>query len=192
VAEVARAIQHAHDRGILHRDLKPSNILLDEDGQPLVTDFGLAKRSDDDSGLTESGAILGTPSYMAPEQASGHTAPITPQTDVPGLGAVLYALLTGRPPFVSATILETIDQVRARQPAPPSRFNPRVGRDLETICLRCLEKDPWRRYASAEALADDLDRWLAGAPTARRPVRAVARGGGCASANPSTPLRRGV
>jgi WD40 repeat protein len=175
VAEVARAIQHAHDRGILHRDLKPSNILLDEEDRPLVTDFGLAKRSGDDSGLTQSGAIVGTPSYMAPEQASGQNVAVSALTDVYGLGAVLYALLTGRPPFVADTILETIEQVRARPPVPPSRINPRVGRDLETICLRCLEKDPWRRYASADALADDLGRWLTGAPIAARPVGAAAR-----------------
>jgi WD40 repeat protein len=175
VAEVARAIQHAHDRGILHRDLKPSNILLDEEGEPLVTDFGLAKVSGDDSSLTQSGAILGTPSYMAPEQASGHKLAVTALTDVYGLGAVLYALLTGRPPFVANTILETIEQVRGRSPTPPSRINPRVGRDLETICLRCLEKDPWRRYPSSQALAEDLRRWLDGEPIAARPVGAAAR-----------------
>jgi eukaryotic-like serine/threonine-protein kinase len=175
VAEVARAIQHSHDRGILHRDLKPSNILLDEEDRPLVSDFGLAKRSGDDSGLTQSGAIVGTPSYMAPEQASGHHAAVTAQTDVYGLGAVLYALLTGRPPFAADTILATIEQVRGRPPEPPSRINPRVGRDLETICLRCLEKDPWRRYASADALADDLHHWLEGEPIVARPVGATAR-----------------
>jgi WD40 repeat protein len=175
VAEVARAMQHAHDRGILHRDLKPSNILLDEEGQPLVTDFGLAKRSDDESSLTLSGTIVGTPSYMAPEQASGQNVAVTAVTDVYGLGAVLYALLTGRAPFVADTILKTIEQVCGDSPVPPSRINPRVGRDLETICLRCLEKDPWRRYASANALAQDLQRWLDGAPIVARPVGAAAR-----------------
>jgi eukaryotic-like serine/threonine-protein kinase len=175
VAEVARAIQHAHDRGILHRDLKTSNILLDDEGSPLVTDFGLAKRSGDDSSLTQPGAILGTPSYMAPEQACGERIAITSLTDVYGLGAVLYALLTGRPPFVADTILETIEEVRQRAPVPPSRINPSVGRDLETICLRCLQKDPWRRYSSADALADDLSRWLDGEPIAARPVGASAR-----------------
>jgi hypothetical protein len=175
VAEVAQAVQHAHDRGILHRDLKPSNILLDEEGWPLVTDFGLAKRSGDDSNLTQSGAIMGTPSFMAPEQASGGKVAVTALTDVYGLGAVLYALLTGRPPFVAGTILETIEEVRERSPARPSRINARVGRDLETICLRCLEKDPWRRYGSASALADDLRRWLLGQPIAARPVSVAAR-----------------
>ncbi len=175
VAEIARAIQHAHDRGVLHRDLKPSNILLDDEGRPLVTDFGLAKRSGDESGLTQSGAIVGTPSYMAPEQASGDRDAVTAMTDVYGLGAVLYALLTGRPPFVADTILGTIERVATRPPAPPSRINPRVGRDLETICLRCLEKDPRRRYASADAVAEDLRRWLDGEPIAARPVGAASR-----------------
>jgi WD40 repeat protein len=175
VVEVSQAIQHAHDRGVLHRDLKPSNILLDEDGSPHVTDFGLAKRSGDDSSLTRSGAIMGTPSYMAPEQASGLKYAVTTLTDVYGLGAVLYALLTGRPPFEADTILETIELVRGQPPVAPSRINPRVARDLETICLRCLAKDPWRRYASAAALADDLQRWLDGQPIEARPVGAVAR-----------------
>ena len=183
VAEVARAIQHAHDRGILHRDLKPSNILLDEEGWPLVTDFGLAKRSGDDSNLTQSGAILGTPSYMAPEQALGHKGAVTVLTDVYGLGAVLYALLTGRPPFAADTILETIEQVRARPPVAPSRINPRVDRDLETICLRCLEKDPWRRLRLGRALGRRPPGAGSTASRSRRgPDRARRRGPGCGRA----------
>jgi serine/threonine-protein kinase len=173
--EITRAIQHAHQRGILHRDLKPGNILLDEHGQPQVTDFGLAKRFGTDSSLTESGAILGTPSFMAPEQAAGRKALLTTLTDVYGLGAVLYALLTGHAPFVAETVIETIEQVRQRPPVPPSRLNPLVGRDLETICLKCLEKEPIRRYSSAEDLADDLRRWLEGQPIAARPVSASVR-----------------
>ncbi len=140
-----------------------------------MTDFGLAKRFGDDSSLTESGAILGTPSYMAPEQAAGHKGLVTTLTDVYGLGAMLYALLTGHAPFVAETVLETIEQVRQRPPVPPSRRNPRVGRDLEVICLKCLEKEPIRRYASADALADDLQCWLEGEPIAARPVRASVR-----------------
>jgi WD40 repeat protein/tRNA A-37 threonylcarbamoyl transferase component Bud32 len=175
VMEVAGAIQHAHQRGILHRDLKPANVLLDEHDQPQVSDFGLAKRFADDSSLTESGAILGTPSYMAPEQTAGRKGLVTTLTDVYGLGAVLYALLTGHAPFLAETVIETIEQVRQRPPVPPSRLNPRVSRDLETICLKCLEKEPQRRYASAQALADDLKRWLDGEPIAARRVNAWER-----------------
>jgi serine/threonine-protein kinase len=170
VAEAADAVHHAHLRGILHRDLKPANILVDEQGHPHITDFGLARRVEGDSELTESGAILGTPAYMAPEQASGHRAAVTTASDIYGLGAVLYTLLAGKAPFGGEGLVETLDAVRNRSPEPPSRLNARVPRELEVICLKCLEKEPSRRYATARDLVDDLRRWLAGEPIAARPV----------------------
>ena len=175
VAKMAGAIRHAHQRGILHRDLKPANILIDSEGQPHVTDFGLSKRVEGDSELTRSGAILGTPAYMAPEQASGKRGAVTTSTDVYGLGAVLYVLLTGRAPFGGDSVIDTLEQVRERPPEPPRKRNSRVPRDLEVICLKCLEKDPSRRYASAEALAEDFRHWLAGEPIVARPVGKGAR-----------------
>jgi tetratricopeptide (TPR) repeat protein/predicted Ser/Thr protein kinase len=175
VAEAADAVHHAHMRGILHRDLKPANILIDEQGHPHVTDFGLAKRVEGDSNLTQSGAILGTPAYMAPEQTTGHRGAVTTATDVYGLGAVLYALLAGKAPFGGDSVIETLDAVRSRAPEPPTRLNPRLSRDLELICLKCLEKEPARRYRSAEALAEDLRRWLDGRPITARPVSPATR-----------------
>ncbi len=171
VATVARAVHHAHQRGILHRDLKPSNILLDKAGQPHITDFGLAKVLSGDSTLTQTGIFLGTPSYMAPEQARGGKGAVTTATDVYGLGAVLYALLTGKPPFREETVLETVQKVQSDDPVPPSAVGQRVPADVQTICLKCLEKSPGRRYPSAEALAEDLERWLAGEPIKARPAR---------------------
>ncbi len=176
LATVAHAIDHAHRHGILHRDLKPSNILLDQSGEPHVSDFGLARRLDMDSGLTISGAIVGTPSFMSPEQAQGRRTALSTSTDVYGLGTVLYVLLTGQPPFRGETALDTIEMVRNIAPTPPRILNPRVDRDLDTICLKCLEKEPKARYASAEALADDLESWQSGKPIAARPVGPLVKG----------------
>jgi tetratricopeptide (TPR) repeat protein len=158
----------------VHRDLKPANVLLTEDGTPKVTDFGLAKAVEDDSSQTRTGTVLGTPSYMAPEQARGAVHEVGPPADIYALGAILYELLTGRPPFQGASVLDTLEQVRSREPVPPGQFL-KVPRDLETVCLKCLQKEPHKRYNSAEALADDLRRFLDGKPVLARPVSAPER-----------------
>jgi hypothetical protein len=175
VMQVARAIGYAHRHHILHRDLKPSNILVDGDDQPHVTDFGLAKKLGGDSGQTKTGAVLGTPSYMSPEQASGRVKELGPAADVYGMGAMLYELLTGRPPFRSDTPLDTIRHVLDQIPAPPRLLNPKLEHDLETICLKCLEKDPRDRYPSADALADDLNRYLKGDSISARSFNLIDR-----------------
>lgn len=168
LSPVCRAIHHAHEHGILHRDLKPSNILIDRDGRPYVSDFGLAKRVDADASLTPSGMIVGTPSYMPPEQASGGRGSMGPASDVYSLGAILYQMLTGRPPFLAASPLETILLVLEQDPVPPRVLNPRANPELEMIALKCLQKPVELRYPTAAALADDLDAFLAGEPVSAR------------------------
>jgi len=175
IIRLARAVHYAHQRGVLHRDIKPSNVLLDTNAEPLLSDFGLAKLADRDSQITHTVAVLGTPSYISPEQAAGAAGQLTTAADVYGLGAVLYELLTGRPPFAGGTTMATIQLVIETEPEPPSRSNHAVDRDLETICLKCLEKSPARRYASAEALAADLDRWLGHSPIEARRATAAER-----------------
>jgi hypothetical protein len=170
VQVLAEAVGYAHGRGILHRDLKPSNVLVDGSGRPRITDFGLARPLDGDSGATLSGAVVGTPAYMPPEQAAGEHQRLSPASDVYSLGALLYELLTGRPPFQGKTQYETVQQVLHETPEVPRKLNAKIDRELEAICLRCLEKDPARRYATAQELSADLGRFLGG-----EPVQAKAR-----------------
>jgi WD40 repeat protein len=173
--DLARAVQHAHEQGIVHRDLKPANVLLTETGVAKIADFGLAKLLDVELGHTHTGAVLGSPSYMAPEQAEGNVRAIGPATDVYALGAILYELLTGRPPFKAETTMDTLLQVKFTDPVSPTHLQPKLSRDLATICLRCLQKEPRQRYASALALAEDLHRFLEGQPIRARPVGMLAR-----------------
>ena len=170
---LARAMHAAHQAHVIHRDLKPANVLMTASGQPKITDFGLAKKLDE-AGQTNTGAVMGTPSYMAPEQAEGRKE-IGPATDVYALGAILYEMLTGRPPFKAATAFDTIMQVVSEEPVPPTQLNAKAPADLETICLTCLQKDARRRYPSAEALAEDLSRWRRGEPIQARPVGSIER-----------------
>ena len=175
IAKLARTVHYAHEHSILHRDIKPGNILLDGEGEPHLTDFGLARLVETESTVTRTMEVLGTPSYMAPEQAVGNNAAVSCATDVYGLGAVLYQLLTGQPPFAGGTTYETIKLLLDTEPRPPRALNSKIDRDLSTICLKCVDKDPKRRYSSALALATDLERWLKGLPTVARPVSAPAR-----------------
>ncbi len=172
VAKIARGVQHAHEHGILHRDIKPGNILLDDAGEPYVCDFGLAKWLNDDRRLTITSAVLGTPHYIAPEQANGKSN-LTISADIYSLGAVLYELLTGRPPFVGETVMDTLRQASQNTPAKPSSIVNHTPRDLETVCLKTLEREPTARYKTAAALADDLENWLSGRPIRARPVSAA-------------------
>ena len=185
IAKVARTVSYANEHGILHRDIKPGNILLDAKGEPHLTDFGLARLVESESTVTRTLEVLGTPSYMAPEQAAGNNAKLTSATDVYGLGAVLYQLLTGHPPFAGGTTYETIKLLLETEPRQPRLWNPKVDRDLSTICLKCLEKDSERRYSSALALAEDLERWLKHEPIQARRTGVVARGKKWLQRNPT-------
>jgi serine/threonine protein kinase/tetratricopeptide (TPR) repeat protein len=188
VAKVARTVHYAHEHGILHRDIKPGNILLDQKGEPHLTDFGLARLVETESTVTRTMEVLGTPSYMAPEQAVGNNAALAAETDVYGLGAVLYQLLTGQPPFAGGTTYETIKLLLDTEPRQPRALNAKIDRDLSTICLKCLEKDPKPRYSSALALAEDLERWLKHEPILARHTGIFTRGKKWVRRNPTSAL----
>jgi serine/threonine protein kinase/Tfp pilus assembly protein PilF len=188
IAKIARNVHYAHEHGILHRDIKPGNILLDEKGEPHLTDFGLARLVESESTMTRTLEVLGTPSYMAPEQAAGNNAAISSVTDVYGLGGVLYQLLTGQPPFAGGTTYETIKLVLDTEPRQPRQLNPKIDRELSTICLKCLEKDPKRRYSSALALAEDLEHWLKHEPIQARHTGIFTRGRKWVRRNPARAL----
>jgi TolB-like protein/Tfp pilus assembly protein PilF len=188
IAKVARTVHYAHEHGILHRDIKPGNILLDAKGEPHLTDFGLARLIESESSVTQTLDILGTPSYMAPEQAVGNNTAVSNATDVYGIGAVLYQLLTGHPPFAGGATYETIRLLLDTEPRQPRLLNPKIDRDLSTICLKCLEKDPKRRYASALALAEDLERWLKHEPILARHTGIIGRSRKWMRRNPSSAL----
>src|SRR5437868_3800331 len=185
IAKLARTVSYAHEHGILHRDIKPGNILLDAKGEPHLTDFGLARLVETESTVTRTMEVLGTHSYMAPEQAVGNNAGVTRATDIYGLGAVLYQLLTGHPPFAGGTTFETVRLVLDTEPRQPRLLNPKVDRDLATICLMCLDKDPQRRYSSALALAEDLERWLKHEPIRARRTGIFTRGRKWVRRNPA-------
>jgi TolB-like protein/Flp pilus assembly protein TadD/predicted Ser/Thr protein kinase len=188
IAKVARTVHYAHEHGILHRDVKPGNILLDQKGEPQLTDFGLARLVETESTMTRTLEVLGTPSYMAPEQAMGNNSAVSSATDVYGLGAVFYQLLTGQPPFAGGATYETIKLLLDNEPKQPRLLNPKIDRDLSTICLKCLEKDPKRRYSSALALAEDLERWLKHEPIRARHTGVFARGQKWVQRNPTSAL----
>src|SRR5882757_169561 len=188
IAKVARTVHYAHEHGILHRDIKPGNILLDQQGEPHLTDFGLARLVESESTMTRTLDVLGTPSYMAPEQAMGNNAAVSSVTDIYGLGAVLYQLLTGQPPFAGGATYETIKLLLDTEPKQPRLLNPKIDRDLRTICLKCLEKDSKRRYSSALALAEDLQRWLKHEPIQARHTGVFARGKKWVRRNPTSAL----
>src|SRR5436190_278615 len=188
IDKVARTVHYAHEHHVLHRDIKPGNILLDRQGEPHLTDFGLARLVETESTVTRTMEVLGTPSYMAPEQAVGNNAAVSSVTDVYGLGAVLYQLLTGHPPFAGGTTYETVRLVLDTEPRQPRLLNPKVDRDLNTICLKCLEKHPRRRYASALALAEDLERWLKHEPILAHRTGIFTRGGKWVRRNPTIAL----